>query len=101
MFETEEDIWDEFDRFCEFIPKHHKETGEKRTLGQELYYAFERTMGVSRYITEDWMFELVHDINNSMALEIPIAANLQDCPIRIEDYGAFIKEEIQAIRNGS
>ena len=99
-FETEADIWDEVNAFCDHIPKLNKgrKDGKQITVGQELYY---NQFCHHKYLTEEWMFNLVYDINNSMALEIPIASNLQDCPIRIEDYGAFIKEEIQAIRNGN
>ena len=100
MFETVEDIWDELDKFCEFIPKHHKKTGKPKTLGEELYYNFEVKMGCGRYLVEDWMIELIQHINISMSLEIPVAPNLQECPIRIADYGGIIKEEIRAM-NGS
>ena len=46
------------------------------------------------------MFELIQHINLSMVLEIPIAPNLQECPILIADYGGIIKEELRAM-NGS
>ena len=46
------------------------------------------------YICEDWMFELIEDVNLSIMMDIPIAPNLKDCPVLISDYYEIIKEEM-------
>lgn len=48
----------------------------------------------SKYIVEDWMFELIEEVNLSLSANIPIAQNVQECDVLAADYYSIIKEEI-------
>ena len=110
-YKTVDDIWKELIWFCtKEYPKAKKrrdaaikdaqndKTGKKKiplpiSMGKDLYY---NQFFKSEYICEDWMYELIEDVNLSIIMNIPIAPNLEDCPVLISDYYGIIKEEIMA-----
>lgn len=100
-FRTEADIWNEVNEFCDFLPEHWKETGTESTIGKELYHWFEIKMTCGKWLVEDWMFDLVNEYNTALALDIPIASDLQNCRIRIVDYVPHIKDEMKAMADGN
>ncbi len=51
----------------------------------------------SDYIVENWMFELIDLVNTSIDANIPIASDVQSCPIRLYQYYSIIKQELTAI----
>lgn len=107
-FKSEEDIWNEliwfYTKKYPQIQKERKgeiEKAEKKgktakpiSLGQELWIG---QFCDSKYIVEDWMFDLIEEVNLSISADIPIAKNVQECPAIIADYYAIIKEEFTFI----
>ena len=91
-FKTEEDIWD---RLLWFVNKRLPELNAKRkkkiSIGQELWYG---QFYDSKYIVENWMFELVQIVNTCLDMDIPVSIDLMSCPIRMIDYYSIIKQEI-------
>ncbi len=92
-FETVDDIWDELLWFVlEKIPTLEGNISTGQYLWLEQFYD-------SSYIIESWMFELIDIVNTSIDADIPIASDIQNCPIRSYQYYSIIKNEIAAIRD--
>ena len=45
------------------------------------------------------MFELIDIVNTSVDAGIPIASDVQSCPVRSYQYYSIIKQELNAIGN--
>ncbi len=91
-FETVGDIWDELLWFVlEKIPELEGDITTGQYLWLEQFYD-------SSYIVENWMFELILNVNTSIDADIPIASSLMECPVRYVHYYSIVKNEINAIR---
>ena len=81
----------------ERLPELNKKRDKKISIGQELWYG---QFFDAEYIVENWMFELIQNVNICLDMDIPITTDLMNCPVNYIDYYSVIKQEIMAI-NGN
>ncbi len=113
-YKTEEDIWKELIWFVDneypklkrernraikaankkAIKKPETEIPKSISIGQDLWT---NQFCHSKYIVDEWMYDIIEEVLLSLSANIPIAPNVQDCDILAADYYSIIQEELIAV----